>query len=238
MDTLDRLPAALHAVAPWADASVWTDALTPSMHSCGLTTPRRAAMFLGQFTEECGFRVFRENLNYSADGLRSEWPHLFAPAKGKPGAESYAHQPERIANYVYSSVCHPYLGNGDEASGDGWLCRGVGGLQLTGRYEISRFATAVGMTLEAAIEWMQTPPGAARSSCWYWLDRGHLLEMSDAWDIEAVTVRINGGKTNLPLRISLCNKALAAFGDDLPEPHTEPTADELNAAWLAAHPAA
>ena len=233
MDTFDRLPAALHAVAPWVDAAVWAEALAPSMRSCGLTTPCRAGMFLGQFTEECQYRVFRENLNYSADALRRVFGPHFAPTPGKPAAEEYARQPERLANYVYSMACHPDLGNTEP--GDGWLCRGVGGLQLTGRAMISRLAQAVGMKLEPAIDWMQTPPGAARSACWYWLERGQLLELSDAWDIEAVTLRINGARTNLSVRVALCNKALVAFGGVLPAPHVEPSADELNAAWLAAH---
>src|SRR5579859_5161140 len=130
MDCLDRLPAALAAVAPDVDATVWARALHGYMVSSGLVTPRRAAMFLGQCAEESGgFTVLVENLEYSANGLRKEWPSHFAPTPGMPAAEDYAYQPQKIANWVYANR----MGNGSAESGDGWRFRGAGIIQGTGR---------------------------------------------------------------------------------------------------------
>lgn len=228
-DCLDRLPIALAAVAPRVNPSVWTHALLAPMRSSGMITPHRAAMFTGHSSEESGgFMVLVENLDYSATGLRRMWPTHFAPAAGQPTAESYARQPERIANHVYAYR----LGNGDESSGDGWRFRGSGLIQLTGRTYWARFGASVGRSPEDAWTWAQTPEGAAAAACWYWLDRGQLLALSDAWEITEVTQRINGALTNLSRRITLCNAALAAFSAaDAPrETPPAPTADELMAA--------
>jgi putative chitinase len=84
------------------------------------------AHFFGQTSHETGgFKLFVENLNYSANGLKKIFGKYF------PGnlADLYARQPEKIANRVYASR----MGNGDEKSGDGWKYRGRGALQLTGK---------------------------------------------------------------------------------------------------------
>ena len=89
-------------------------------------TPTAAAHFFGQVDHETGgFKLFIENLNYSAQGLKNTFPKYF------PGnlADLYTRQPERIANHVYASR----MGNGNEASGDGWKHRGRGALQTTGK---------------------------------------------------------------------------------------------------------
>ncbi len=89
-------------------------------------TPERAAHFFGQVATETGnFAKFAENLNYSASGLQNTFGKYF------PGdiEAQYARQPEKIANRVYANR----MGNGSEASGDGWKYRGRGALQLTGK---------------------------------------------------------------------------------------------------------
>jgi putative chitinase len=96
-------------------------------------TPVRAAHFFAQTAHETGgFKLFTENLNYSADGLQKIFGKYF------PGTleESYAKNPQKIANRVYASR----MGNGDEASGDGWKFRGRGALQLTGKDNYTAFA--------------------------------------------------------------------------------------------------
>jgi len=93
----------------------------------------RAAHFFGQCATESGnFTAFRENLNYSAKGLRGTFGKYF------PGnlSETYAKQPERIANRAYANR----NGNGPESSGDGWKFRGRGAIQLTGRSNYQKFA--------------------------------------------------------------------------------------------------
>jgi putative chitinase len=97
-------------------------------------TPERAAHFFGQVATETGnFAAFSENLNYSADGLQRVFGKYF------PGdlEKQYARQPEKIANRVYGSR----MGNGSEASGDGWKYRGRGAIQLTGKSNYQTFAT-------------------------------------------------------------------------------------------------
>ena len=97
-------------------------------------TPTRAAHFFAQTAHETGeYRLFSENLNYSASGLQGIFGKYF------PGTleESYARNPEKIANRVYADR----MGNGNEASGDGWKYRGRGALQLTGKANYQAFAT-------------------------------------------------------------------------------------------------
>lgn len=228
-DCLALLTNALDAVG-CGDTPTWAAALEAPMRSSGLVTPNRAAMFLGQCAEESGgFRVLVENLNYSADGLRRTWPSHFAPIAGMPSADWYAHKPEQIANLVYANR----MGNGSPASGDGWAFRGAGIIQGTGRQFFTRFGASVQMGPAAAWTFAQTPRGAAESACWYWLDRGQLLALSDAWDIPGVTRRINGGLINLDRRVTLCRAALAVFAGpsggfpNIPDPDN--SADVLNA---------
>ena len=84
-------------------------------------------MFLAQCAHEsAGFTRFHENLNYSAQGLMRTWPSRFPNLEA---AAPYARNAEKTANHVYSNR----LGNGNEASGDGWRYNGRGCIQLTGR---------------------------------------------------------------------------------------------------------
>lgn len=99
-------------------------------------TPSAAAHFFGQVSHETGgFKVFTENLNYSVEGLQKIFGKYF------PGnlEESYAKNPQKIANRVYASR----MGNGNEASGDGWKFRGRGALQLTGKDNYQAFANSL-----------------------------------------------------------------------------------------------
>src|SRR3546814_4289580 len=85
----------------------------------GMTTSLRWCHFIAQIAHEsAGLSRTTENLNYSAAGLRKTFPKYFDRAT----AEAYARQPARIANRAYANR----LGNGPEASGDGWRYRGRG----------------------------------------------------------------------------------------------------------------
>lgn len=246
MDAVDYLPAVLAAIAPREGTTripraTWVAALAAPMRAAGLTTARRCAMFMGQCAEESGgFTALVENLNYSAARLVEVWPARFTASS----AALFSRRPAAIANYVYANR----QGNGDEVSGDGWRFRGGGLVQLTGRNAWTRFGATVGRRPEDAWTWAQTPDGAAASACWYWLDRGRLLDLSDHWQITECTRRINGGLTNLQTRITLCNAALRAIGVIAPgekvtlppekvtppwEDDPDNSADALNAAELA-----
>jgi predicted chitinase len=102
----------------------------------------RAAHFFAQTAHETGgFKAFSENLNYGAKGLRGVFGKYF-PTDAL--AKAYERQPQKIANRVYANR----MGNGDEASGDGWRYRGRGALQLTGksRRRALRSGSTVGHT--------------------------------------------------------------------------------------------
>jgi putative chitinase len=156
-------------------------------------TPERAAHFFAQTAHESGgFKVFSENLNYSAQGLQGIFGKYF------PGnlEESYARKPEKIANRVYASR----MGNGDEASGDGWKFRGRGALQLTGKSNYQAFSdylknpeimvnpdlVATEFAFESAIFFFD------KNSLWSICDKGVTKDT-----ILALTKRINGGTHGL-----------------------------------------
>ncbi len=76
--------------------------------------PKRMAAFLAQIAHESGgFNFVKEGLNYSAASLRKTWPKRFATLEI---ANQYARKPVKIANKVYANR----MGNGTEASGDGY----------------------------------------------------------------------------------------------------------------------
>ena len=122
-------------------------------------------------------------------------------------ALDFGRQPQRIANRVYASR----LGNGDEASGDGWRFRGRGLIQITGRENYRTCGGALGLDLEASPELLEQPPAASRSAAWFWHSRD-LNRLADDGNLEAITKRINGGLTGYADRKTHYAHALKAFG--------------------------
>ena len=156
-------------------------------------TPVRAAHFFAQTAHETGgFKAFSENLNYSAQGLQGIFGKYF------PGnlEESYARNPEKIANRVYASR----MGNGDEKSGDGYKFRGRGALQLTGKDNYAAFAKYLQKP-----EIMTNPDLVATEyafeSAMFFFDKNKLWSICDQGindaAILALTKRINGGTHGL-----------------------------------------
>lgn len=185
LDTLLR--PALAAAAPKAFAALWIPALTPPMQSSGIITPRRVAAFLGRCVAEAGpdLTELAENTNYtSAARLVFVFPREFPDLVT---ADRYVGNPATIANRAYAGK----LGNGDEASGDGYRFRGSGLFQLTGRDEIGGFAKAIGREIGDAADYLRTPPGAAAGACWYWT--AHAMNgLADAWNLPGITRAVNG----------------------------------------------
>jgi putative chitinase len=172
-------------------------------------SPTRAAHLFGQTAHETGeFKLFSENLNYSAQGLQTTFGKYF------PGnlEESYARQPEKIANRVYASR----IGNGDEASGDGWKYRGRGALQLTGKANYQAFADYLKRP-----DIMTNPDLVANDfafeSAVFFFDRNKLWDMCDAGcddaTITKVSKRVNGGTNGLDHRIALTKKYFGWLND-------------------------
>jgi putative chitinase len=165
-------------------------------------SPERAAHFFGQTSHESGgFTIFSENLNYSAAGLDKIFGKYF-PDKLE---DSYARQPMKIANRVYANR----MGNGDEASGDGWKYRGRGALQLTGKVNYQAFASYLNKP-----EVMTNPDLVATDyafeSAMFFFDNNKLWNIADKGvddaTILAMTRRINGGTHGLEERISLTKR--------------------------------
>jgi len=165
-------------------------------------TPVRAAHFFAQTAHETGeYKLFSENLNYSAQGLQGVFGKYF------PGnlEESYARQPEKIANRVYADR----MGNGNEASGDGWKYRGRGALQLTGKANYEAFAKYLGHN-----EVLENPDLVATKyafeSAMFFFERNKLWTICDKGINDAaileLTKRINGGTNGLDHRKTLTYK--------------------------------
>lgn len=165
--------------------------------------PKRLSAFLAQIAHESGeLRHTVENLNYSADALRRLWPNRFPAAL----ALECARNPERIACIAYGGR----MGNGDEASGDGWKFRGRGLIQLTGRDNYGRCAEAIGIELLDRPELLERPDGASLSAAWFWADK-RLNELADIGDFAGITKRINGGLTGQDQRVQFWTRAQQAF---------------------------
>jgi putative chitinase len=158
-----------------------------------INTPKRLAHFLSQCGHESGgFKVFSENLNYSAEGLVKIFGKYFKPET----APAYARKPERIANKVYANR----MANGNEESGDGWKFKGRGLIQLTGRANYTAYDKAV---TENVLDNPDLVAGvlALDSAGWFWNTNG-LNKIADAGDVTAVTKRVNGGTHGLADRQS------------------------------------
>ena len=157
-------------------------------------TPARAAHFFAQTAHESGdFKAFSENLNYGAKGLLGIFKKYF-PTEAK--AAEYERKPEKIANLVYANR----MGNGDEASGDGYKFRGRGALQLTGKDNYKAFADYMKQP-----EIMDNPDLVATKysfeSAIFFFDKNKLWTICDQGindaAILALTKRINGGTHGL-----------------------------------------
>lgn len=159
----------------------------------------QAAHFFGQCAHESGnFKVFSENLNYSADGLNKIFPKYFV--KAGRNAAPYARKPEKIANVVYSGR----MGNGNEASGDGWRYRGRGPIQLTGKDNYTAFAKDIGRPDVMTNPDLVCGELAFESALWFFRKNG-LLTIADKGVTDAVitqiTKRVNGGTHGLDDRV-------------------------------------
>lgn len=106
----------------------------------GMTTPARIAEFIAQCCNETGgFRVFEENLRYSASGMLKTWPSHFTPDT----AAQAVGNPVLVASRAYGGR----MGNAPYPSRDGYTYRGRGDLQLTGKANYQRFGDLLGIDL-------------------------------------------------------------------------------------------
>ena len=183
----------------------WYEALCKILPDYEIDTPQRVAAFLAQCSHESGgFRALKENLNYRPETLVKLWPSHFPNMEV---ANQYAHNQEKIANRAYANR----MGNGDEASGDGFRYCGRGLIQLTGKDNYQAFADSIQTPVEEVPEFLGTFEGAIQSACWFW-ENGNLNQWADAGDILTLTKRINGGTIGLDDRTKQYHHALQVFG--------------------------
>ena len=181
-------------------ARAFADPLQAACQANGINTRARLAAFIAQASHEsAGFTRLEENLFYTTpERIRAVFP---TRVPSLADAAKLARNPQALANRVYSER----LGNGDEASGDGWRFRGRGLFQLTGRQNY---------TLQGAHtdpDAVALPPGAAMTAARFWREQG-LNELADSSQIDVITRRINGpAMLGQAERRSLFTHALQAF---------------------------
>lgn len=193
------------------DVPGWTTALNQAMARFAIDTPQRIAAFLAQLAHESGeFERLVESLNYSAERLTKVWPRRF-PTLAL--AQPFARNEQKLGNRVYANR----LGNGDEASGDGFRYRGRGLIQLTGRANYRATGKAIDIDLENKPDLLLEPATSALAAAQFWNSRG-LNALADSnvgddddEDFQAITVRINGGTHGLAERKRYWATAKAAL---------------------------
>jgi len=200
---------------PDEELTDWADAIGTAMQEFQIDTPVRQAAFLAQVLHESdGLRRLDENLGYSAKRLTQVWPrHFYLPpdeANGRNEAVAYEHHPEALANVIYANR----LGNGPEASGDGWRFRGRGLVQLTGRRLYTEAGAALAIDLVNTPDALLQPLAAARAAGWYWqhIDGNALADPATTQSFERLTTAINGELIGLDHRESLWKQAQSLLG--------------------------
>lgn len=155
------------------------------LNKYGVNTPLRKAHFFAQAYHESQLEPISENLNYSAKRLLEVFPKYFTPIT----AANYAGKPQAIANKVYSNR----MGNGNEASGDGWKYRGKGFFQITGKDNYKEMSKDTGVDYVSNPDLLLTEADSMISALWYWNER-NLSRYADQDNVDAVSDLINIGK--------------------------------------------
>ncbi len=167
-----------------------------------INTPLRIAHFMTQLDHESGLKPISENLNYSSERLRQIFPKYFI---SKADADRYFRQPERIANRVYANR----MGNGNEASGEGWKYRGRGFIQLTGKENYYRLYLDTDLDVIKNPDLLLEEPNALISALWFWKTR-KLNALADKDDLVGIRKRVNGGTIGL----EHCKTLLKKYKDE------------------------
>lgn len=189
--------------------------------SMGVNTTKRIIHYLSQTVFESNYlKATEENLNYSADGLLKTFPKYF----NAQTAQTYARNPQKIANRVYANR----MGNGNEASGDGWKYRGRGYIQLTGRSQYAAFSKydlctanvlndpdSVGKANKSNPKYYL----AQLSALWFW-EKNKINQIADSDNggvfgeevVKRITKVINGGNNGIAQRLLLYRRFKKEFG--------------------------
>lgn len=177
-------------------ARLWYDPLVTAMARFDINTPKRQAAFLAQIAHESGnFACMSESLYYK-DPVRIA--QIFKTGfdlnqNGKVDAaeiefaKGYVRNSVKLANRAYANR----LGNGNEASGDGYRFRGRGPMQTTGRKGYLTTGEGIGIDLVSDPDKLKDPKVGALAAAWYWQSNG-CNELADIGDMAGITRRING----------------------------------------------
>lgn len=198
------------------NAAQWLPSIQAACDAYQINTPLRVAAFLATIgvESEC-LTAVSEDLDYSAQALADTWPARYA-VNGAPNALaiSLARNPQAIANNTYANE----NGNGDVASGDGWLYRGQGLIEITGLANCTICGIALNLDLVNHPELLQVPANAAMSAAWFW-GNGNLNPLADSRSITAISKYVNCGNANssvtpngMPERLTLYNAGCASLG--------------------------
>lgn len=196
---------------PLQRAQRWAEALNAAMRRFGINTPVRAAYFLAQLGHESlSLSRVEESLSYSRERLLEVFGRYISPAE----AAAFVHQPAKLGNRVYANR----NGNGSEASGDGYLFRGRGPLQHTGRGNYRRMGQLIGQPLEEQPGLLIEPEIGAMAAAAFWKENG-LNSSADQRDVLTVSRVINLGNARsratpngMADRTARTTRALAALG--------------------------
>jgi len=182
------------------------------MEDLGITDKLFFAHMMGQVAHESGlYKYARENLNYNEVGLLNIFKKYFTGQPGGRNAAAYAKNPEKIANWVYANR----MGNGNEASGDGWKYRGIFGLQLTGKDNIQSFMRYIGVDTESDPELLLDNPKNYFLAGKYWFEKNGVRKQCTSTStscITTVTKRVNGGTNGLEDRIAQTRTMFKVLG--------------------------
>lgn len=181
-------------------ASVWVDALNAAMALHDITTPQRIAAFLGQLAHEsANFTQLSENLNYTPEALMRTFNNArvirFSPqlAERYGRTKDHAANEKMIANIAYAKR----MGNGTVESGDGWMFRGRGPIQLTGKDNYRRAGQAIKVDLLANPSLLEKPDVGCMAAAWFWVEGNGIENLNlaaDRGDIDRISDVINMGR--------------------------------------------
>ena len=196
---------------PAQRAQRWVEPINAAIRRFGITTKVRAAYFLAQLGHESlSLSRVEESLSYSRLRLREVFGKRIAATE----AAAFVQQPVKLGNHVYANR----NGNGSEASGDGYLFRGRGPLQHTGRGNYRRMGELIGQPLDQYPNMLIEPETGALAAAAFWMDEG-LNAYADRRDVLAVSRVINLGNTKaratpngMADRIARTNRALQLLG--------------------------
>ena len=188
-------------------AEIWLPFVQQACERYQINTKNQEAAFIAQCAHESGgFTMLQENLNYRASTMAACWPARFGvknpdgtwakDAKGARVPNKFAlaleRKPEMIANVVYANR----MGNGPTESGEGWLYKGRGLKQLTGKDNYTRCGQAIGANLVDEPDLLLNPKYASLSAAWFW-SVNKCGPIAESGDFVALTKKINGGTIGL-----------------------------------------